>query len=50
MYEKDEHPHIIGVSGYVQDEYKQQGLGSGMEEILSKPLYFSVLKEVLQKY
>ena len=48
--EKDSQLHIIGVSGYVQEEYKQQGLDAGMQEILSKPLYFDVLKEVLQRH
>ena len=46
-FEKSEQPRIVGVTGNVQDEYVTQGKMSGMDQILSKPLYASTLKRVL---
>ena len=43
-------PIIIGVTGHVQATYKSEGLKAGMDEIYSKPLYLSTMKEILKKY
>ena len=40
-------PSIIGVTGHVLDSFQKEGLHAGMDQILSKPLYFEVLKSVL---
>ena len=41
--QRSEQPKIIGVTGHVQDHFKQQGIDSGMDEIYSKPLYAQVM-------
>jgi CheY-like chemotaxis protein len=43
-------PKIIGVTGHVQDEFKNQGLSAGMDEILEKPLYAHSLRALVAKY
>ena len=41
---------IVGVTGHVQESFKQEGIAAGMDEILEKPLYSEVLASILQKY
>ena len=43
-------PVIIGVTGHTNQEYRDQGAQSGMDEVHSKPFYLAAIKEVLQKY
>lgn len=43
-------PVIIGLTGHVGNEYKEQGLKAGMTEVLSKPLYFKDLVKCLEYY
>ena len=44
------HPIIIGLTGHSQDEFKQQGLDAGMDEVVEKPLYAHVLRAIIAKY
>jgi len=48
--QKEDQPAIIGITGHVQERYKQEGLLAGMDEILSKPLYTDVFLNILNKY
>ena len=47
---KNEKPIIIGVTGHVQESFKQKGIGAGMDTIYGKPLYSTVMKEILNTY
>ena len=46
----EDQPRILGVTGHVLDEFKKKGLKAGMDDILAKPLYTSILKDALLKY
>ena len=46
----DKHPIIIGVTGHVEEKFKQEGIQSGMDDVQSKPLYLKQMKAVLAKY
>jgi CheY-like chemotaxis protein len=46
----DLQPNIIGLTGHVADDFTKAGLEAGMNAIYSKPLYFGVLEEILDKY
>ena len=48
--DRDSQPNIIGVTGHVLEEYQNEGLEAGMDEIIAKPLYIGVLKNMLAKY
>ena len=42
-------PKIIGVTGHVQESFRQEGLNAGMDKIHSKPFYLKDLKAVLKE-
>ena len=45
------HPTIIvGVTGHVQQSFKNEGEAAGMDQILEKPLYSEALQAALTKY
>lgn len=37
---REDQPIIIGITGHVHEEFKQQGIQAGMDEVLSKPVHF----------
>ena len=43
-------PIIIGVTGHVQEKFTNEGLKSGMDEVLPKPLYKDVIEDMMDKY
>jgi CheY-like chemotaxis protein len=45
-----EQPKIFGLTGHATQEYHDQGLESGMNQVISKPLYIKDLKELLQSF
>lgn len=45
-----EQPTIIGVTGHVQESFKQKGISAGMDKIYGKPLYCDSMKEILNQY
>jgi len=47
---KMEFPSIIGVTGHVQESFQQKGIAAGMDKIYGKPLYSSIMKDILDKY
>ena len=47
---RKDQPKIIGITGHVENNFKQEGLKAGMDEILAKPVYINVFKETLIKY
>ena len=47
---KNEKPIIIGVTGHVQESFKQKGIAAGMDKIYGKPLYSTVMKEIIKTY
>ena len=46
--EDQRRPTILGVTGHVEEKYRLKGLTAGMDSIYSKPLYASVLKNILK--
>jgi CheY-like chemotaxis protein len=46
---RHEQPLIVGVTGHVQDSFKQEGLSAGMDIILAKPVSSLQIKNVLQR-
>ena len=47
---REQQPIIIGVTGHVEDKFKQEGIKAGMDEVQSKPFYLKSMKSVLDKY
>ena len=47
---KNEKPIIIGVTGHVQESFKQKGIAAGMDAVYGKPLHSTVMKEILNTY
>ena len=45
--EREEQPKIIGVTGHVTSEFQQLGMQHGMDDVLAKPMYFSILKNIM---
>lgn len=43
-------PKIVGITGHATSEYHEKGLESGMDKVISKPLYFESLNEIIQEY
>lgn len=41
---------IIGLTGYVQPEYKTKGLEAGMDAVETKPIKMEELKKIVEKY
>ena len=47
---KNLHIPIIGLTGYVQQEYKIKGLEAGMDAVETKPISMEDLKNIVEKY
>ena len=43
-------PCIIGVTGHVHKKFRTEGQRVGMDEIIAKPVYFSVMENIFKKY
>jgi CheY-like chemotaxis protein len=43
-------PIIVGVTGHVQEKFTNMGIESGMQRVISKPLYFKNLFQLLQDF
>ena len=43
-------PTIIGLTGHVLPKFTDQGICAGMDEVMPKPIYADVLKNLLVKY
>ena len=43
-------PYIIGVTGHVHEDFTVIGLKAGMNEIVSKPLYYPTLLSIISKF
>ena len=41
---------IVGITGYASNKYHKIGKEAGMTEVVSKPVYVTVLRQLLQKY
>ena len=41
-------PTIIGVTGHVQESFKNEGLNAGMDKVYGKPFYIHYLREALK--
>ena len=46
----DQQPKIIGLTGHVAESYSKAGQEAGMTMIYSKPLYYEVLDEILERF
>jgi DNA-binding response OmpR family regulator len=46
---EDEKPIIVGITGHVHQQFKAEGIQAGMDEIIVKPCYLIVLKDLLQR-
>jgi CheY-like chemotaxis protein len=47
---REDQPIIIGITGHVQISYSEQGQQSGMDQVLSKPVYIDKMRSLLQEY
>mmetsp|Transcript_15950 Transcript_15950/g.24696 ORF Transcript_15950/g.24696 Transcript_15950/m.24696 type:complete len:81 (+) Transcript_15950:3459-3701(+) len=45
----DKQPKIVGVTGHVLSEFREQGIHAGMNSVISKPVYYSTLKEMIDR-
>ena len=43
----DQQPSIFGITGHFTNSFKIRGIQSGMDLVLSKPLYFKKLEQLL---
>ena len=43
-------PYIIGVTGHVHKDFTDIGLKAGMNEIVSKPLYYPMMLRIITKF
>ena len=43
-------PVIIGVTGHFAEQFKMIGGEAGMDDVLSKPIYYKTLVQLLLKY
>jgi CheY-like chemotaxis protein len=41
-------PMIIGLTGHAEAQYKVLGMEAGMDEVLSKPIYFEDILKIFQ--
>jgi len=41
-------PRILGISGHVEEKYKQRALGAGMDSLIAKPAKVIDVKEGMQ--
>jgi len=46
---REEQPVILGVTGHAHDKFKVEGQAAGMDDVLSKPIYFKVMKGWIDK-
>ncbi len=49
-FDRSEQPRVVGVTGHVLEEYTNQGMAAGMDRVTPKPMYISMLEEILVKY
>ena len=47
---RDQQPVIVSLTGHVSDAYKNEGIKAGMDDMLPKPIYQKVLKQLLVKH
>ena len=47
---QEQQPIIIGVTGHVDDHFKEEGKRAGMNDVHSKPFYFAAIKDVLSEF
>lgn len=40
---REDQPQIVGITGHVQDKFKNQGIEAGMDQVVDKPLYKKTL-------
>ena len=45
---RDDQPMILGVTGHVHDDFRIQGCEAGMDDVISKPVYYDVLLKWLR--
>ena len=45
-----EQPYIIGLTGHVHEEYEKLGIQAGMDEVVSKPLYYQAMVKIMRKF
>ena len=50
QYELLEQPTIIGVTGHVLKKFRIEGQRVGMDDIIAKPVYYSVMESIFRKY
>jgi len=48
--EREKQPKIIGVTGHVLEKFTSQGMKAGMDEVVAKPMYISILQDILDRY
>lgn len=48
--QRDQQPSIFGLTGHCTNSFKIKGLQSGMDLVLSKPIYYIKLEKLLYQY
>ena len=46
----EDQPKIVGITGHVQEKYKNEGTKAGMNEIYGKPFCVQDMMELFEKY
>jgi len=49
MVPKKDQPSIIGATGHIEDKFIELGINAGMNEVISKPIYYAQMLSILQK-
>ena len=47
---RENQPIIVGVTGHSNQQFRDEGLQAGMDEVQSKPFYLAAIKEVISRY
>ena len=43
-------PIIVGITGHIDPEFKAKAIAAGMTAVEAKPMYYSLLNQILKSY
>ena len=44
---REQQPTIVGVTGYINDKFKNKGKEAGMDDVIEKPCYYEEIRKIL---